>query len=205
MFFYTYGDMAIAQLTFFFLHWIKGNPDAASQGNYNGLTLWEQIDAGTPWWVVQCACAASLPDFMVYDWVSFVSPHYDSVHIPTARVLLHSCTTSIAEGCHFFYSLIWRIYVYVYCLCISRTRTKKILMLVPTLMYGYSYSFQWLYLTVISVVLVVSPCSASSSSSSSVLWSRCTSRTTSPSTYLWTLAFSWCRYSQRFQRCVICC
>jgi len=36
-------------MTFFFLHWIKGNPDADSQGEYNGLTIWEQIDAGTPW------------------------------------------------------------------------------------------------------------------------------------------------------------
>jgi hypothetical protein len=31
------------------LHWIKGCPDDSTQGEYNGLTLYEQIDAGTPW------------------------------------------------------------------------------------------------------------------------------------------------------------
>jgi hypothetical protein len=31
------------------LHWIKGNPDETTQGQYSGLTLYEQIDAGVPW------------------------------------------------------------------------------------------------------------------------------------------------------------
>lgn len=31
------------------LHWIKGCPDDSTQGEYNALTLYEQIDAGTPW------------------------------------------------------------------------------------------------------------------------------------------------------------
>lgn len=31
------------------LHWIKGCPDDSTQGEYNGLTLYEQIDAGVPW------------------------------------------------------------------------------------------------------------------------------------------------------------
>ena len=35
--------------TFVILHWVKGNPDTNSQGQYNGLTLWEQIDAGVAW------------------------------------------------------------------------------------------------------------------------------------------------------------
>ncbi len=30
-------------------HWIKGCPDDSTQGEYNGLTLYEQIDAGVPW------------------------------------------------------------------------------------------------------------------------------------------------------------
>ena len=37
------------QSTFIFFHWIKGCPDDSTQGEYNGLTLFEQIDAGTPW------------------------------------------------------------------------------------------------------------------------------------------------------------
>lgn len=30
-------------------HWIKGSPDANNQGEYNAMTLYEQIDAGVPW------------------------------------------------------------------------------------------------------------------------------------------------------------
>lgn len=34
--------------TFIFFHWIKGSPEDA-QGEYNALTLYEQIDAGVPY------------------------------------------------------------------------------------------------------------------------------------------------------------
>ena len=30
-------------------HWIKGCPDGSTQGDYNGFTLYEQIDAGVAW------------------------------------------------------------------------------------------------------------------------------------------------------------
>jgi ORMDL family len=30
-------------------HWVKGCPDASTQGEYNGFTLYEQLDAGIPW------------------------------------------------------------------------------------------------------------------------------------------------------------
>lgn len=36
-------------VTFSVFHWIKGSPDFYSQGVFNGLTLWEQIDDGEPW------------------------------------------------------------------------------------------------------------------------------------------------------------
>ena len=36
-------------ILFIFFHWIKGCPDDSTQGEYNGLTLFEQIDAGVPW------------------------------------------------------------------------------------------------------------------------------------------------------------
>lgn len=40
----------VHNLVFFYLfHWIKGSPDNFSQGEFNGLTLWEQIDDGIPW------------------------------------------------------------------------------------------------------------------------------------------------------------
>ncbi len=35
--------------TFIFLHWIKGNPDESSQGDYNAFTVYEQIQAGVPY------------------------------------------------------------------------------------------------------------------------------------------------------------
>eukprot|EP00598_Pedospumella_elongata_P005312 CAMPEP_0184980686 /NCGR_PEP_ID=MMETSP1098-20130426/10611_1 /TAXON_ID=89044 /ORGANISM="Spumella elongata, Strain CCAP 955/1" /LENGTH=123 /DNA_ID=CAMNT_0027504159 /DNA_START=344 /DNA_END=715 /DNA_ORIENTATION=+ len=41
--------MAHGVTTFVMLHWIKGCPDDSTQGEYNGLTLFEQIDAGVPW------------------------------------------------------------------------------------------------------------------------------------------------------------
>ena len=37
------------QSTFIYLHWIKGSPDELGQGEYNALTMYEQIDAGIPW------------------------------------------------------------------------------------------------------------------------------------------------------------
>jgi len=39
----------LLQITFYFFHWVKGSPDEFSQGEYNGLTLFEQIDSGIPW------------------------------------------------------------------------------------------------------------------------------------------------------------
>lgn len=31
------------------MHWVKGCPDDSTQGEYNALTLYEQLDAGVPW------------------------------------------------------------------------------------------------------------------------------------------------------------
>ncbi|CAN0543322.1 unnamed protein product, partial [Ectocarpus sp. 12 AP-2014] len=36
-------------ITFYFFHWTKGSPDEFTQGEWNGLTFWEQLDAGVPW------------------------------------------------------------------------------------------------------------------------------------------------------------
>lgn len=41
--------LILVQATFFLLHWVKGCPDDSTQGEYNAQTLYEQIDAGTPW------------------------------------------------------------------------------------------------------------------------------------------------------------
>ena len=37
------------QVTFPLFHWVKGCPDESTQGEYNGFTLYEQLDAGVPW------------------------------------------------------------------------------------------------------------------------------------------------------------
>mmetsp|Transcript_13861 Transcript_13861/g.23091 ORF Transcript_13861/g.23091 Transcript_13861/m.23091 type:complete len:195 (+) Transcript_13861:74-658(+) len=46
---WTVTNVIHGVVTFIMLHWIKGCPDDSTQGEYNGLTLYEQIDAGVPW------------------------------------------------------------------------------------------------------------------------------------------------------------
>lgn len=41
------------QVTFVLFHWVKGCPDDSTQGEYNGLTLYEQMDAGVPWTITK--------------------------------------------------------------------------------------------------------------------------------------------------------
>jgi len=36
-------------VTFWFVHYTKGSPDEFSQGDFDGDTLWEQMDGGVPW------------------------------------------------------------------------------------------------------------------------------------------------------------
>jgi ORMDL family len=43
------SPITFCQATFCFFHWIKGSPDEFTQGEWNGLTWWEQLDAGLPW------------------------------------------------------------------------------------------------------------------------------------------------------------
>lgn len=46
---WTVANMLHGVITFILLHWIKGCPDDSTQGEYNAMTLYEQIDAGVPW------------------------------------------------------------------------------------------------------------------------------------------------------------
>ena len=41
--------MFLLQITFVIFHWVKGNPDFSTQGEYAADTLYEQIDAETAW------------------------------------------------------------------------------------------------------------------------------------------------------------
>mmetsp|Transcript_14062 Transcript_14062/g.44361 ORF Transcript_14062/g.44361 Transcript_14062/m.44361 type:complete len:185 (-) Transcript_14062:39-593(-) len=45
----TLTNITHGLLTFLGLHWAKGSPDPVAQGEYDGLTVWEQIDGGVPW------------------------------------------------------------------------------------------------------------------------------------------------------------
>lgn len=45
----TVTNMAHGAVTFLGLHWAKGSPDPVAQGEYDDLTVWEQIDGGKPW------------------------------------------------------------------------------------------------------------------------------------------------------------
>mmetsp|Transcript_7458 Transcript_7458/g.7681 ORF Transcript_7458/g.7681 Transcript_7458/m.7681 type:complete len:185 (-) Transcript_7458:360-914(-) len=46
---WTATNVCHGVITFILLHWIKGCPDDSTQGVYNGDTLFEQMDDGTPW------------------------------------------------------------------------------------------------------------------------------------------------------------
>jgi hypothetical protein len=42
-------NVAHALVTFVFFHWAKGSPDTHAQGDYDDLTVWEQLDGGASW------------------------------------------------------------------------------------------------------------------------------------------------------------
>ncbi|CAM9233019.1 unnamed protein product [Phaeothamnion confervicola] len=77
------------QATFSFFHWIKGSPDEFSQGEWNGLTFWEQLDAGLPWTptkkflmlvpAILCLIPSVLTDY---------DPWYLAVNVPVFVVLV---------------------------------------------------------------------------------------------------------------------
>lgn len=41
--------IAHALVTFVFFHWAKGSPDTHAQGEYDDMTVWEQLDGGASW------------------------------------------------------------------------------------------------------------------------------------------------------------
>jgi len=49
----TVVNVAHGVITFLGLHWAKGSPDPTAQGEYDHLTVWEQIDGGRPWTAVK--------------------------------------------------------------------------------------------------------------------------------------------------------
>lgn len=59
-------------------HWIKGCPDDSTQGEYNGLTLFEQIDAGVPWTRTK-KFLMLIPTLLT--WISCYSANYTPVYV----------------------------------------------------------------------------------------------------------------------------
>ncbi|CAM9900728.1 unnamed protein product, partial [Chrysoparadoxa australica] len=82
-------NIAHGLVTFIFFHWIKGSPDEFSQGEWNGLTFWEQLDAGIAWTpikkyliIVPCIlCLISLG-------VSNYSMTYVFINVPVCVILI---------------------------------------------------------------------------------------------------------------------
>jgi len=63
--------------TFIIMHWIKGSPDDMSQGDYNGLTWWEQL--GSEAWSANKKFYALVPTVLCL--IASVSTDYDRSHL----------------------------------------------------------------------------------------------------------------------------
>mmetsp|Transcript_1860 Transcript_1860/g.2946 ORF Transcript_1860/g.2946 Transcript_1860/m.2946 type:complete len:181 (-) Transcript_1860:174-716(-) len=64
--------------TFVLLHWIKGCPDETTQGEYNALTVYEQVDAGTPWTTTK-KFLMLVPTLLV--WISCHAADYRPIYV----------------------------------------------------------------------------------------------------------------------------
>ncbi|CAM9406940.1 unnamed protein product [Pylaiella littoralis] len=75
--------------TFYFFHWTKGSPDEFTQGEWNGLTFWEQLDAGVPWtktkkFMMIVPTVLCLIPLVASDY----QPRYLAMNLPVCCILL---------------------------------------------------------------------------------------------------------------------
>ena len=63
--------------TFMLMHWIKGSPDQASQGEYNSATFWEQLDDGA--WSSTKRFCTMVPTVLCL--IALVVSNYDPTHM----------------------------------------------------------------------------------------------------------------------------
>lgn len=68
----------LSQSTFVLFHWIKGCPDNTGQGDYNELTLFEQIDGGIPWTNTK-KFLMLIPTLIT--WVACHTAHYEALYV----------------------------------------------------------------------------------------------------------------------------
>lgn len=74
--------------TFVFLHWMKGNPDGGSQGDYNGFTVYEQMQAGVPYTKMKKFLMA-IPALIC--WISCYSANYKPLDCVVNSVMFLIC------------------------------------------------------------------------------------------------------------------
>lgn len=85
----TLVNVAHGVVTFYFFHWTKGSPDEFTQGEWNGLTFWEQLEAGVPWtkakkFLMIVPTVLCLIPLVASDY----HPRYLAVNLPVCFILL---------------------------------------------------------------------------------------------------------------------
>jgi len=83
--------------TFTFFHWIKGCPDDSTQGEYNALTLYEQIDAGVPWTNTK-KFLMLVPALLC--WVGCHTSGYELLHVITNMGIFVICVIAKIPEMH---------------------------------------------------------------------------------------------------------
>lgn len=92
-----------ACLSFYFLHWVKGTPDNLSQGEWNGLTTWEQIDGGVSWTLIK-KCLITLPTILLLAtcYATDFAPFYLIINCSLTAVLVLIPKTPMMHRVRFF-------------------------------------------------------------------------------------------------------
>lgn len=75
---WTITNIIHGVVTFVLFHWIKGCPDDSTQGEYNGLTVYEQIDCGVAWTQTK-KMLMLMPAFLT--WMACHTAHYEPIFV----------------------------------------------------------------------------------------------------------------------------
>ena len=91
-------NVAHALVTFVFFHWAKGSPDTHAQGDYDDLTVWEQLDGGASWSATKKVFLI-VPTLVLLAYLNAAdfSRHALAVHVPIYALL---CILPKLPGMH---------------------------------------------------------------------------------------------------------
>ena len=91
-------NVAHALVTFVFFHWAKGSPDTHAQGDYDDLTVWEQLDGGASWSATKKVFLI-VPTLVLLAYLNAAdfSRHALAVHVPVYALL---CILPKLPGMH---------------------------------------------------------------------------------------------------------